>query len=363
MKAYHLPILLAALIAVAATGCRSVYVTSARVYMQQNELDQAKEQLKLGLEQNPKDAEAHYLLGEIYSQELNYPEMLKEFETSLALNQKHAKDVEGYKDKHFKNLYNQAVESFNNKKYEEAITNLQSATLIRPEAKEAWSLLGKAYVSQKDYPSALESLKKAIAADPKFERLDDRILLMDIYYNTTQLEQALNAAEEILRKDPAQSDAIRVAAFCYNQLALKEPDATTKSALQNKALGYYEKVMVTQPDNPDMIYNLGLLYEAMGRDEEALNQFVKTIEKNPQDMEAIKHIAMIYHEKEKDYLKAIEYYKMALNLEPNNVGVWTNLAIAQFKAASEAKDEATRKKLNDESTASYKKVKELSGQK
>ena len=46
-------------------GCQSAALTSAKLYLQDNELDKAKEQLEAALVTNPNQPEAHFLLGKI----------------------------------------------------------------------------------------------------------------------------------------------------------------------------------------------------------------------------------------------------------------------------------------------------------
>jgi superkiller protein 3 len=357
MKSVLILVLMCCLSAALLSGCQSVYVTSAKVYLQQNDFENAKKQLQEGLQINPKDAEAHYLLGKIYAQQDQYAEMLQEFDAALALNQKNKADIEKTKAKHFRDLFNEAVEKFNNKQPEEAIPLLKQAVLIAPEDREAWSLLSKSQIRLKQYVEGKTTLQKAISLDPQYTSLDDRVLLMEMQYNDGQQMEALNIAEEILGKDAANKDAIRVAAFSYNYLAMQEQDATKKAALQNKALDYYQKVLESQPDDADLVFNLGLLYEAMERYDEAIAQYERAFTLNPKDLEAVLHKAQIYLDRKNDNQKAIEGYQRALELDPDNAGIWNNLGVALIRAGEKTNDEA----LIKEGTTALKKAEELRG--
>ena len=46
-----------------ALGCQSSALTAAKLYLQQEEPQKAKDQLVLALETEPQNAEAHFLLG------------------------------------------------------------------------------------------------------------------------------------------------------------------------------------------------------------------------------------------------------------------------------------------------------------
>lgn len=347
MKTITVIFALVGLVALGLNGCQSMYVTSAKVYLQQNDLESAREQLELGLKENPNDAEAHFLLGKIYAQRREYSEMLSEFNMALSISEKNKDEIESVKKKHFRDLYNGAVEDFNSGKLDKAITELQNAVMLEPDDQAGWALLGKSYVRQEQNEEAIAALEKAVSLDPKFEQVEDRVLLMEIYYNTEHYEEALNSATEILRQDPANKDAIRISAFCYNALGQTE-----------KALEYYQDILKDQPDDPDLNFNLGLLYEKMARYDDAVAQFDKTIQLNPEDLEAILHCAQLYLEMKGDNLKAIEYYKMGLEVDPDNAGILNNLGVAQIRAGEEMDDQ----NLINEGTASIKRAAELKGQ-
>ena len=164
MKTLVSILILAVLAGFALTGCQNVYVTFAKVYLQQNDLEKAREQLMLGLEENANDAQAHYLLGDIYAQQKKYPEMLAEFEAASALSPKYNPDIETTKNKIFKNLYNDAVDVFNKQKPAEAAELLKVAVTIQPKERSGWSLLSKSYINEKKYGDAINSLNKVVEA-------------------------------------------------------------------------------------------------------------------------------------------------------------------------------------------------------
>ncbi|RJP80919.1 MAG: tetratricopeptide repeat protein [Candidatus Zixiibacteriota bacterium] len=331
MKLTATILILGLILALGLTGCQSVYVTSAKVYLQQNDLENAKKQLQEGLAINPKDAEAHYLLGQIYAQEENYPEMMKEFEASLALSQKFQGDIDTIKERHFRSTFNAAVDAFNNGQPENAVESLKKSILIHPDSHEAWSLLGKSYVRLQDHEQAVQAMSKAIELDHNWENMDDRILLMEMLYNNKKYGEALQLAESLLQKDPANKDGIKVAAYVYNQYAMEETDEAKKKELQNKAIEYYERVLQDSPDDANLVFNLGLLYEDMGEFDQAIARFDRAAALNPNDLEALLHVAELYLQKMDNSHKAIEYYQKALTVDPDNAGILNNLGVAQMR--------------------------------
>jgi tetratricopeptide (TPR) repeat protein len=320
---------LCCLLALGLSGCRNPDVVSANIYLfQQNDPDRAKEQLEKALLANPNDAEAHYLLGQVYSRKKMYPDMLNEFDASLAIKNKFKSKIDSTKNKIFFDLYNNAVNKFNNDNMDQAIEDLKIAVMIEPQDQQGWALLGKSYVRNTKFEDAIASLGKAVELDPNFEMLEDHVLLMQIYYEQGQYEEALNSATEILRFDESNTDAVKVSAFCYNALGQTE-----------KALGYYEDLLQEQPDDADLVFNLGLLYEEMEQYDKAIANFMKAFELNPTDIEAILHCAQVYLEIKQDNVKAVECYEKALEINPDNPGILNNLGIALIRAGEELDDQ------------------------
>ena len=114
-------------------------------------------------------------------------------------------------------------------------------------------------------------------------------------------------------------------------------------------------ILKDQPDNPELIFNLGLLYESMERYDDAIAQFERAHELNPEDLEAILHHAQLCLEKTGDYLGAIECYKAALKISQDNPSILNNLGVAQIRAGNELEDQS----LIDEGTATLKRAEEL----
>lgn len=349
MKTFVSVTALCCLLALTLTGCRNPDVVSASIYLyQQNNVEKAQQYLESALQTNPNDAEAHYMLGQVYAHKKMFPEMLEEFNASLQIKEKYKSKIDSTKKRIFLGLYNGAVEFFNNKKIEKAIDNLKNATLIDPNDREGWSLLGKSYIRSKQVDDAIDVMKKAVALDPDYKALDDHVLLMELYHQKKQYDDALKIAMEILKKDPSNSDAVKIAAFCYNEMGQKD-----------KALKYYQGMIKNDPENPDLIFNLGLLYEQMEQYDKAVEQFEKVIKLNPLDEEAILHCAQTCLEYTEDYQNAVKKFKMALELDPENPGILNNLGIALIRAGEQLNDQS----MINEGTADIRRAAELRGEK
>ncbi len=326
-----IPIIIACiLIAMGLSSCRNPDVVSAGIYFyQQNNADKAEELLVNSLKTNPNDFEAHYMLGQVYAHKKKYPEMISEFDASLAIKSKYQAKIDSTKEKHFFNLYNGAVENFNKGVLDKTIDQLNTALLIEPGDQQGWALLGKSYIRNQNHDEALLALEKAVELDPELEAINDHVLLMQIHYENEDYDKALDISANVLERDPKNIDAVKIAAFCYN--AIGETD---------KALEYYQNLLIEEPDDPDLVFNMGILYEQMEKYDEAIELFIRAFELNPQDFEAILHCAQVFLDIKGDNLKAVECYEKALEIEPDNAGVLNNYGIALIRAGEQNEDQS-----------------------
>jgi len=106
-----------------------------------------------------------------------------------------------------------------------------------------------------------------------------------------------------------------------------------KSHLE-KAAHYYQKVLEMQPDSGPSLNNLAQVYTQIGRKEEAAGLFKKAIKLHDsrQAFYAVNFADALL--KEGKTAKAIDYYKIALNTQPENNRAQQNLANAYISTGS-----------------------------
>ncbi|RKY82004.1 hypothetical protein DRQ07_02515, partial [candidate division KSB1 bacterium] len=93
----------------AMTGCQQTAVTSAKVYMQQENYDKAIEQAKKAVETMPNDAEAYYILGLAYGKKGMYKEMNEAFTNSLKYSDLHKTDIDHERKIYWVRIFNTGV--------------------------------------------------------------------------------------------------------------------------------------------------------------------------------------------------------------------------------------------------------------
>ena len=150
------------LAAISTTGfeCASSEMTSAKLYIQRKEYDNAKAQLLKEIAKNPKNEEAYYLLGkEIQYTQGDYRGMKVSFDSALAIAPTHKKEIQLMTVSAWGKLYNQGVDEINRaidtaSYLEKAIVTFSTAVAVLPESLMTRRTLGLAYLRNDDMPNA-----------------------------------------------------------------------------------------------------------------------------------------------------------------------------------------------------------------
>ena len=93
--------------------CTSTDLTSARLYIQQENFDKAKEALLREVQANTKSDEGFYLLGFIAGKEGDVEGMLENFDKSLAVSDKWKSDITLARKSYWADSFNKGVAYFN----------------------------------------------------------------------------------------------------------------------------------------------------------------------------------------------------------------------------------------------------------
>ncbi len=341
-----LSVLLVLLAIVVLVGCASKELTSAKVYINQNNWDKAIEQLEAAIQVNPKDAEAYYLLGEGYGQKSEWEKMNDAFAKSLAISPNFEARIKNTVDRYWVMNFNQGVGKVNTKAGEQpdlqAAANLFAiCTVIDPKRPEAYRNLAVTYLRMNELQKAKDTYLSLLSVDPKnmIAYNEATRLLMEM----KEYPQALELAEKALAVDPANAEAISNMAMVYDLMDEKE-----------KAQQTYEQALQRNPDNQDLLFNLARLHFLNKEYNKAIELFQKVIALNPEDFDSNLNVGNAYLtmaddlrkiliEKETNkkpvsdeeinqlkefYRAAIPFLEKALSINSNNSTVWYNLGVA-----------------------------------
>jgi len=300
------------------TSCQSPEVTSAKVYLQQENVEKAKEQLLIAKSKEPANPEIPYLLAtEIYLPAGETQKALEELNTAVELDPVNYKDkVETSKKRVWHSMHMEAVEYFNDGI--EAIFDEDRDSLLTLAGKTFEKAIEvnpdeHTYVGMVKCFYLLEDTAKVIQYAE--EAIDQGIFNKEVVYNYINVlwtpgkeEETLNKMEELLEEHP---DFIELHSLYITRL--------TEVDRNEDAIAACETLSERFPSNTDVKFILAQIYAKIGRHEEAINEYEKVLENNPDDPAVIVRIAEAFF-RNKNYEKSEEYIKKYIDVaEPNQL--------------------------------------------
>lgn len=179
----------------------------------------------------------------------------------------------------FMGSYIRAIESYDNKKYDDAFKYAKKSIVMNKDYNGTYYLIEDIKYAQ----------KKSEAAEP---------FVIDAMYNETYNYNTL----------------IKIAEYYKN--ILKD---------SNKAIHYYELAGLVNPKDSDVFYNIGLIQVNNQRVDEAITSIKKSISINENNPKYYRALGCIYLEK-KDKEKSIDYIRKAYSLDEKDISTLNDAA-------------------------------------
>ncbi|MBU1298945.1 MAG: tetratricopeptide repeat protein [Bacteroidetes bacterium] len=355
--------------------CGTAEMTSAKLYIQRSEWENAKIQLQKEIAKHPENAEAWYLLGQVFHEQKSYKEMVDAFNSSLKINNQFKKEIDNYKLSVWANNLNKGVDHYNkaiqmlqtspdsaDTHFNTALDYLNIAVAAQPDSATNYRVLALCYYGMRDMDNAIVFLKKTL--DKQFDVQLGR-MLGGIYYDRAIVAKN-NAATvegdekkkilEIANKNLNETIKIleatsKVTPEDPNVLAALN-DAYIAAGRTEEALNSYKVAIKTDPTNKLAHYNYGVLLLRAGNHAEAASQFDETVNLDTNFTDAIYNAAAAYmqwgakmreqaeaaiqNDKTKQIDKAFEekfrkaktYLDKLVELTPNDISAWETLGMA-----------------------------------
>src|SRR5690349_3775331 len=214
-----------------------------------------------------------------------------------------------------------------------------------------YSALGAAYEQRKDYKSAIDAYKHAIILDR--DNLDAIRGLAENLLNDGQLDAALEQYKVIADSNPEDA-----------QTYVRMAEIYRRQAKYDLALENLKRADTLVPDTMDVPYSMAAVYQAQGRYDEAiklLQDLLKKTEKSETGTSQadrnnrsifIERLGMIYREQE-NYTAAVEAFRKMLTLGDENARqgyqeiIDTYREAKQWPQATAAAKEAVQKMPGD----------------
>lgn len=214
-----------------------------------------------------------------------------------------------------------------------------------------YSALGAAYEQRKDYKNAIDAYKHAIVLDR--DNLDAIRGLAENEMNDGQFEAALEQYKVIADSNPEDA-----------QTYVRMADIYRRQGKYDQALDNLKRAETLVPDTMDVPYSIAAVYQAQGRYDEAakiLQDLIKKTEKSETGTSQadrnnraifVERLGMIYREQE-NYTAAVETFRKMLTLGDENARsgyqeiIDTYRDAKQWPQATAAAREAVQKLPND----------------
>ena len=326
---------LAVLIAVAGLGCQSSAMTAAKLYIQQEQPQEAKKQLALVLQTEPENYEAHLLMGRLLGDEGRYGEMAEHL-AHAERDPKFQSEAEQTRRQFWAREYNAGVVHAQGEapNYVMARHSFHNATIIDESALDAWRNLAYVYYQIDSTEVAIATYQKIASADPEDE--GTFFSLGSLYLENGQLDEAIGALSQVVKINPENLNGL-------TNLAIAQAQAEDYEGAEAN----YRNVIELNPDDFKPHFNLGNLYWQQEKYTAAKRAYEQVLQLKPDDGDARYNLAMV-HLATEDYDGALPLLEQLAEQMPDNALVWLHLGTVY-----------AHKELIEESEAAFARAEEL----
>lgn len=264
-------------------------------------LQKAIEQYTKIVEKEPKDADSWMTLGRLQKVAQNSVEAEKSFRKALEIDPESEEAMTG-----LAMVYSDLGDN------KRATDLLQKVAEKSPNLRTLTSLAG-AYEQMRDFKLAASTLRKAMGLAPDNANL--KRALAENLVRSEDYDESLKLYEELVADEPKDVESLLRISQIYRQQKKYE-----------KAREASDKAKKLAPDNLEVLYNEVGLFEAEGRQAEAI-QTLKTVvdetakksysasEKNNRAM-LLERLGLLYRQNEQ-YPQAVEVFRDLSNLDPS----------------------------------------------
>ena len=356
---------------------KAVYLEKSRLSMEAGDLDKARIELKNVLQIDPKDAQAYFLLGNVFESQKDYRKAFASYTKALELDKEnlefHAKIGRFYimlagelekaiekrdfilsKDpEHAGGLLLKAFILFREKNIDAAMKVSQDIFLRHPDKIENAMFLASLYELEKKYEDSLSVLNSCINKHP--DNLDLKNMLANAYLMAGKPEEAKKVYEKILQDNPELfSNYVKLAmVYQKNGESNKAEELLRKAALDDRkdlkrkmvlveflqqtkgsreAIKALKMMIADDPDIGDLRLELTKLYiseKNLDEAEKVLESAVLDFSESSIGVKSRVYLANLYMQKE-NVDAALAIVSDALKISPNDSEVNFVKAKLQF---------------------------------
>lgn len=238
------------------------------IYNKLHKYDKAEESLKKAIEVNPRDPFAYNNLAQAYSYQKRYDEAIAQYLKQLDINKN-----DRYANANLGRVYLEL------KQYDKAISALKSGATADPKDPAVFYNLGRVYAKNSQIDDAKEAFKKSVDLEPvpmRFNNVAYQMAVLNVDLPTAQhyAETGLGALVSKMRN------------VSLGQIGVDDSRMTAWISYLWGTLGWilFEEGRVPEAEkyvkcawllrsNGEIGYNLGRIYEARGRRDDAIRTY------------------------------------------------------------------------------------------
>ena len=303
------------------------------LFLAQGEFDQAKSSVDALLQEDSGDARGHFLKGLMMMQEKDVADAREHFSKAkeLAPNSAESQFLYGL--------------TFMEESQDISITEISEALKKNPDMIKARLALAELLAEKGEFQGSLDELNKVIEKEPADTKV--RALRISVLLKMNKPEAALADARLLVEKEPEVSwHVFRLAEIyfvtkeydkalsLYKQLEEEKQESVQVlnrivgiymlKKEQDKALAAADAFLAKYPDNSKAVIVKAKIYLSQG-DIDFAEKILLPVADKEEDVAVLAMTAELYKAK-KDAVKAVQYYKKALKLVPDNIGILLKIA-------------------------------------
>jgi tetratricopeptide (TPR) repeat protein len=314
---------------IVAISCQNKYMTAAKIALQLSppDYDEALENLKLCVREQPENANCHNMMGQIYAEKNMYAEMLESFRLAEDLDPSLKKENDKWRENKWAKVFNKGLQEIKANNLESAREQFQIAIFIDSTKWESYANLGFTYSRMDSADAAHTSYKKSYELNQ-----DDITVALDyatICYQLGKWDEAEIGYKRLLELDPEHSEAL-----------IRLPEVYRSQGREEDSRAAYEQTLTVLPDNEDVWFNLGVLCFHNLKDYDCSSEaFRKAVELVPDDKDANMNLALSYLIQDKFDLAAPILEKL-VQMDEKNCDAWEMLSATytQLKKPDKARE-------------------------
>lgn len=308
-------------------SAQSVEMNSAKLYKRQGETDKAIEWFEKAIAKKPDNPESRYLLGELYGQKGRLADMIREFDASLAKSKKYEKEITALRQKYFAESFNGGVKAANEGNYPEALKGFMNARLFEPNNLDSYRNLAFVYLRMDSVDAVFRVYQQLLAIKP--DDYETYVTMASLANQRKEFERSAGYLQKAVAvaPDSAKPRIIGELGIIYDTMGKGE-----------EAMKMYQDALSLSPGNKDLLFNLGRLYLMRDDYPNAIAQLTEVLKQNPEDFEVNYNVGLSYlkiGERLDKRSREMEDAAMTAKKKPNTVRIDSlkQASTAQFKAA------------------------------